>query len=62
MPSVKVKKTSKQPKKILDGADINQDLHYLVGYVWSLGNTKGVFPSTELSDLIEYFLDKHDLR
>lgn len=44
---------------VLDGADANQDLHQLIGYMWSLGNTEKDFPSTHCSDLATNFLEKH---
>ena len=52
-------KPLQNPEIVLDGADINQDIHQLVGYCWSLGNTEKVFPSSHCSDLCEEFLKKH---
>lgn len=51
--------TDLKPEEILDGPDMNYDLHLLVGYVWAEGNQKTVFPSTHMCDLIAHFLDKH---
>ena len=48
--------TFKNPSDILDGADINQDVHYLVGYVSTLVPDA---PASHLADLCEVFLNKH---
>jgi len=45
--------------RVLDGQDMNQDLHQLLGYVFSLGTTERVFPSSHLIQLAERFLEKH---
>ena len=47
-------------KRVLDGHDINQDIHYLIGYVWSLGNTEKVFPDGHCGELAQEFLKKHN--
>lgn len=52
----------KEPTEVLDGADINQDIHQLVGYVWTLGNTEKVFPTKHCSELCSYFLFKYGER
>lgn len=48
-----------KPEKVLDGADMNQDIHQLIGYCISLGWTEKVMPSTHASELATAFLDKH---
>ena len=48
--------------EVLDGADMNQDIHQLVAYCWSLGvtqGTKGIFPTDHLMSLCGVFLEKH---
>jgi len=49
-------------KEVLDGADMNQDLHQMIGYLWALGmksDESTVFPSGYLAHLAEEFLLKH---
>jgi hypothetical protein len=48
-------------ESVLDGADVNHDLHQLIGYCWSEGNEKRVFPASQTSTLAETFLKKHNL-
>lgn len=43
---------------ILDGADMNQDIHQLIGYCVSLGREKEP-PSDNFSELAEEFLRKY---
>lgn len=45
--------------EVLDGVDMNQDLHQLIGYVWAEGNQNRVFPSEHMGDLALKFLQKH---
>ena len=47
------------PKDVLDGAEMCQDIHQLVGYCWSLGNTEKVFPSEHCAELCRLFLEKY---
>lgn len=49
-------------EEVLDGADLNQDLHQLIGYTWSVGanDPTGAFPSDHLSDLVEFVLKKYE--
>lgn len=47
------------PKKVLDGADMNQDIHQLIGYCVALGWNEKVFPSEHCAALAEEFLRKH---
>ncbi len=48
-----------RPAEVMDGDDMNQDLHHLLGYVWSTANTNPEFDSAHMSELIEFFLNKH---
>jgi len=56
---VENKKPYPNPKEILDGADLNQDVHQLIGYCISLGWTDKVMPSQHASELAEAFLKKY---
>ena len=47
------------PKVVLDGADMNQDIHQLVGYCVSLGWTEKEMPSEHCIALCEEFLRKY---
>lgn len=47
------------PKQVLDGADMEEDILYLLGYAWSLGNTKKIFPSEHCKELANTFLTKY---
>jgi hypothetical protein len=52
----------KPASEILDGADMNQDLHQLIAYCWTHGARHGTgseFPSPHLIALAEEFLRKH---
>ena len=46
------------PKDIL-GADVNQSLHHLVGYVWAEGNQNREFPTMKFIGLIQFVFDQH---
>ena len=46
-------------EEVLDGADMNQDIHQLIGYCVSLGWTEKTFPSEHCSELATEFLRKH---
>lgn len=46
-------------EEILDGPDMNYDLHQLVGYVWAEGNHNREMPTTHMCALIDFFLKKH---
>jgi hypothetical protein len=51
-----------EPKKVLDGHDLNQDVGQLIGYVHTVGihtGTKGIFPSEHYVELVSEFLRKH---
>jgi hypothetical protein len=48
-----------KPAKILDGADMNQDIHQLIGYLWTIGGPKEVFATEHCIALAEEFLRKH---
>ena len=48
-----------KPETVLDGADMNQDLHQLVGYIWGLALTHAIFPSSHCAELCTFFLEKH---
>lgn len=41
------------------GADVNQSLFHLVGYVWAEGNQNRVFPTEKFSELIQFVFDQH---
>ena len=50
------------PAHVLDGADMNQDIHQLIGYVFTLGckfTSSGDVPTSHLSELATAFLEKH---
>ncbi len=51
----------RNPSEVLDGADMNQDIHQLLGYVVTLGmsDPTGEMPTTHLSELATAFLEKH---
>ena len=52
----------KEPSEVLDGADMNQDLHHLIGHVWQLAlvaTRDDDCPMSHLADLVELFLAKH---
>jgi hypothetical protein len=51
-----------EPVKILDGADANQDIHRLIGYVWGEGNQKREFPASHMAELATFFLEKYNLK
>lgn len=55
----KVNEKDPKPEEIL-GADVNQSLHHLVGYVWAEGNQKRVFPSELFMKLIQFVYDQHN--
>jgi ribosomal protein L37AE/L43A len=48
-------------KKILDGADMNQDIHQLIGYVWTF-NPNEEFPSSHMAELAAEFLCKYQCK
>lgn len=47
------------PEMVLDGSDMNQDIHQLMGYVWAEGNEKRVMPSEHFAHLGRVFLQKY---
>lgn len=49
------------PEVVLDGGDMNQDLHHLLAYAWTHGSVceEPDFPAPHLIDLIQLFLAKH---
>ena len=47
------------PNKILDGADMNQDIHRLIGYCVGLGWEEKTMPSSHCIELAECFLSKY---
>lgn len=52
------------PKDLLDGSSVTEDLQQLSGYLYSLGiiqNTKTIFPSSHILELTQEFLTKHNL-
>ncbi len=56
---VYIESTPAAPSDVLDGSDINTDIHQLLGYVWSVSKNNDEFPSEHFSDLAQFFLDKH---
>lgn len=57
-----VKQGPARPQDILNGHDMNQDIHQLLGYVWQngmLSNERTIFPSDHLAAIGEEFLRKY---
>lgn len=48
------------PELVLNGSDLNYDVHELVTYVWHLSQNSTEFPETHMAELIQVFLEKHN--